>query len=136
MLYSKHGRERQVHILSSSGVCSVIMNFHTVRILFVALGIEPKACMVSVGGDGRAHLQCNSPDWQVFTLSISLTWRTAIGGDERTRGNSEAFASSTICRRDKCTWTALFRDDVPSEATLISTATSTKSPCVSRRGEH
>ena len=70
------------------------MNFHTVRILFVALGIEPKARMVSVGGDGGARLRCNSPDQQVFTLNILLTWHTAIRGDERTRGNSEAFASS------------------------------------------
>ena len=118
MSYLKHKRGLQVHILLSGSVCSVIMNFHTVRIPFVTFGIEPKARMVSVGGGSRACLQCNCPDWQVFTLSISLMWHTAIGGDKCTQGNSEAFASSTICRRDKSTWTVLFHDDVPSEATL------------------
>ena len=73
MLYSEHKRGLQVPILLSGDVCSVIMNFHTVRIPFVTFGIEPKAHMVSVGGGSRAHLQCNSPDWQVFTLSILLT---------------------------------------------------------------
>ena len=84
MLYLKHKRGLQVHILLSGGVCSVIMNFHTVRIPFVAFGIKPKARIVSVGGGSRARLQCYSPDQQVFTLSILLMWRTAIGGDECT----------------------------------------------------